>query len=185
MRRRRAVQAICFTTILLAMTLLVPAEALGKWGPFRGQIVNVETGEPIAGAAVLVVWYELVPHPVQTNQKFYDAAEAVTDAEGRFEVPRRPPPFFDFRIRLAGVTYFAPGYVVHSEVVTPANGQPFVDPTVVRMRRLKTRQELREKSRSRPSKVPDDKMPEFIRAINIERQMLGLGVIGPTPERQP
>ncbi|MGH7324143.1 MAG: hypothetical protein ACREJ9_05785 [Candidatus Rokuibacteriota bacterium] len=147
--------------------------------------MDVETGEPIPGAAILVVWYELIPHPVQTNQKFYDALEAVTDAEGRFEVPRRPPPFFDFRIRLAGVTYFAPGYVVHTEVVTPPNGQPFVDPTVVRMRRLKTRQELWEKSRARPSKVPDEKMPGFIKAINAENKTLGLGPIGPPAGKQP
>src|SRR3972149_3119809 len=83
--------------ILVGVALCLAGEMPDKeWGPFRGRIADVETGEPIAGAAVLVVWYEMVPTPVQTNEKFYDAREAVSDADGRFEVPRRSPPFFDF-----------------------------------------------------------------------------------------
>src|SRR5207249_575775 len=80
------------------MALLSGARAQGsrgpfegeKWGPFRGQIVDAETGQPIVGAVVLVVWWEAVFTPIQTNRKFYDAREALTDAEGRFEAPRLP-----------------------------------------------------------------------------------------------
>jgi hypothetical protein len=171
--------------ILLAGFMPPAADAAETWGPFRGRLVDVETGEPIAGAAVLVVWYEMIPSPVQTNQRFYDAREAVTDADGGFEIPRRSPPFFTFRVRLAGVTYFAPGYVAHSEVVTPPGGQRFVDPTVVRMRRLKTREELREKSRSRPSLVPDEKMPGFLKAIEREDTMIYLRPSAPSPAGRP
>lgn len=157
---------------LLIETAAIAAVAPEKWGPFRGRVIDVETGEGIAGAAILVVWYEMVPHPVQTNQKFYDAVEAVTDADGRFDIPRRPVPPSDANIRLAGVTYFAPGYVIHSEAVTPPTGQSFVDPTDVRMRKLRTRQELWEKNRGRPSMVPDSKMPAFLKAIEAEYGML-------------
>jgi len=150
------------------------AHAREKWGPFRGQLVDAETGAPIAGAAVLVVWYEAVPTPVQTNQRFYEALETVTDAAGRFAVPRLTPPFFSFRIFPPQITYFAPGYEPYKKVVTPPDGEPFVAPTVVQMRRLKTRQELWEKSRSRPGDVPLEMMVEFTKAINVERRMLGL-----------
>lgn len=174
MRRTLAVQAMCLAGILLGFISAPPVEALEKWGPFRGQLVDVETGRPIVGAAVLVVWYEAVPTPVQTNQKFYDARETVTDAEGRFEVARLSPPFFSFRIFPPQLSYFAPGYVAQAEVVTPPDGQPFVAPTVVQMRRLKTREELWQKSRGWPAMVPPEKMREFIKAVNMERGLLGL-----------
>lgn len=175
MRQRLILYAMCLVGLMLGLIACAPAQAFEKWGPFRGQIVDMETGQPIAGAAVLVVWWEAVYTPVQTNQKFYDAREAVTDAEGRFEVPRLTPPFFTFRIFPPQVIYFAPGYVAHVEVVTPPDGQPFVAPTVVQMRRLKTREELLKKSRGYPSMIPSEKMPLFLRAIEIEDQMLWPG----------
>lgn len=187
MRRKLPVPTACLIGILLSLAACGLAQALEKWGPFRGQIVDAETSEPIAGAVVLVIWWEAVPTPVQTNQKFYDAKEAVTDAEGRFEVPRLTPPFFTFRIFPPQITYFAPGYAPQAKAVTPPDGQPFVDPTVVKMRRLKTREELWQKSRSRPAGVPLEKMTELTKAINVERRMLGLEPlpIGPEPRRQP
>lgn len=181
----RQAQRLAFVTLVglfLAGVLPLPLHALEKWGPFRGQLVDVETGEPIADAAILVVWWEDVYTPVQVNSKFYEAREAVTDVQGRFEVPRLDPPFFRFRIRPPEIIYFAPGYEGTSRVVTPPDGQPFVAPTVVKMRRLKTREELLSKSRGYPSRIPEDKMLNFLRAINVERRMLGLR---PEGEKKP
>jgi hypothetical protein len=182
---RRLSKLAASAMFALAASTLHPtgADAADTWGPFRGRIVDMDTGAPIPGVAVLVVWWELVPNPVQGQRRFFDARETITDVQGRFEVPRLSAPLFGFRIPSPEVILFAPGYVEASETVTPAppKGQPFLDATEIRMRRLKTRQELREKSRSRPSSVPDDKMPGLIRAINIERSMLELDSIGPTP----
>jgi hypothetical protein len=176
MRRKRTIVALCLAGILFGIDHGSLAEALEKWGPFRGRIVDVETGQPIRGAAVLVIWWEEVYTPVQTNTKFYEAREAVTDADGRFEVPRLTPPFFTFRIREPQVTYFAAGYVAEAEVVTPPDGQPFVAPTIVQMRRLKTPGERRKYILGRlPGGVPHERMPEFIRALNEELSALGLG----------
>lgn len=183
MQRKLILLIVGLTGLLLGF---VPeASALEKWGPFRGQIVDGETGVPIAGAAVLVIWRENVPNPVQGASKFYDAREAVTDGEGRFEVPRLSPPFFSFRIERPNITYFAPGYAPDREVVTPPEGEPFVAPTVVQMQRLKTKDELWRKRRSRPY-IPEEKMVGFIRAINVERKMLGLEPIPiePMPRSQ-
>ena len=185
MRRTPLLRAICLGGLLVGLTACPPAQALDKWGPFRGRIVDVETGQPLAGAAVLVIWWEAVYTPVQTNTKFYDAREAVTDADGRFEIPRLTPPFFTFRIRQPQVTYFAPGYAPHGTVVTPPDGQPFVAPTVVQLRRLKTREELKRKSRGYPSMVPEAKMPNFLRAIDIEDRMLWPGRSQPGKGGQP
>ncbi len=160
--------------LVLGLSWSGGAAAQEKWGPFRGQLVDVETGQPIAGAAVLVIWWKGILNPVQGAEKFYDAREAVSDAQGRFEVPRRRPPFFRLGILPPQLTYFAPGYKPVAEVVTPPDGQPFVAPTVVQMRRLKTRQELLEKSRARPAGVPLEKMTELTKAVNTESRMLGL-----------
>lgn len=169
---------VCLGGLLLAMSLTSSVTALEKWGPFRGQVVDVETGQPIAGAVVLVVWWEAVPTPVQTNQKFYDAREAVTDANGRFEVPRLSPPFFSFRIFDPKISYFAPGYEPVAKVVTPPEGQPFVAPTVVQMRRLKTREERIEFQRGLPPSIPFETMPNLLRVLNDERRSLGLDPFG-------
>ncbi len=174
-----------FMGLLLLGVALDRATAAEKWGPFRARIVDVETGEGIPGVAVLVVWWERVPNPVQGQRRFFAARETVTDAEGRFTTPRLSPPFFGFRILPADIALFAPGYAEQSEHVTLPSGQPFVDPTEIRMRRLRTRDEFDTKSRARPGGVPDDQMPGFLRSINVERAMLGLGPIGPSPERTP
>jgi len=173
-RIRRYRRVALWIGIILA-TIWGLSWGLGKeqWGPFRGQIVDVGTGKPIKGAAVLVVWLKDILTPVHSVTQFYDAREVVTDAEGRFVVPRRIPALFWIFIRKPQVTYFAPGYVAHGEVVTPPDGRPFVDPTIVQMRRLKSREELLKKRRSQPAMVPLNKMTEFTKAINVERKMLG------------
>ncbi len=163
--------------LLVVGGLVSEASALEKWGPFRGQVVDVETGQPIAGAAVLMTWWKIIPNPVQGAEKFYDAREAVSDAAGHFEVARFSPPFFRLGIQPPRFTVFAPGYEHVGTVVTPPEGERFVAPTVVQMRRLKTQKELLEKSRARPAGVPLEKMTELTRAINVERQMLGFDAL--------
>lgn len=172
MRRRWLISVPVPFLVVLAVALL-PGWAAEKWGPFRGQIVDAETGQPIPGAAVLVVWWESVPNPVQMSRRFYDARETVTDATGKFEVPRLSPPFFSFRIMDPQVTYFAPGYEPVAKIVTPPEGQPFVAPTVVQMRRLRTREERVEFQGRLPPPIPFEKMPNLLRLLNEERRQLG------------
>lgn len=146
---------VCSVGLLLSLALPGGAAAVEKWGPFRGQLVDVETGQPIAGAAVLVTWWKGILNPVQGAEKFYDA---------RFGI--LPPKF----------TVFAPGYVHVGTVVTPPDADFFVAPTVVQMRRLKTREERRNYILGRlPGGVPHEKMPGFIRALNQELAALGQG----------
>ncbi len=180
MRGSPVARLVALSLVLFAVVRLGSVVgAVEKWGPFRGQVVDRETGQPIPGAVVLVVWWRAEQTPIQTNQQFYDAKEAVTDAEGRFEIPRLALPFFTFWIFDPNIDWFAPGYEHAKLVVTPPGGEPFVDPTVIQMRRLKTREELLRKSRGYPSMVPRDKMPLFLRAIEIEDQMIWPGSRSP------
>jgi hypothetical protein len=175
MNTRRRYVAFAFTTLLVA-GLAIPGNASEKWGPFRGQLVDEATGKGIAGAAIIAVWWKNEPNPIQMNRSFFDAIEAVTDAEGRFEILRYPnPPFFDFQIHPAEVIYFAPGYLPVREEVTPP-GQLFVSPTVVLLRRYDL-QDPKDRRladiRGRPGGVPLSKLTQFTRAVNVERVMRG------------
>ena len=182
--RRRSGMAWAGLMLVLLLGAEAPATAEEKWGPFRGTVVDAETGRPIPGAVVLIVWLKLVYALVQTNTEFYDAREAVTGPDGTFEIPRLTPPFFTFRIIRYGPQVFAPGYAEHRWVVTPSTGEALVDPTVVEMRRLNTREErLNALSRSSPlTDVPLDKMCLYIKAQNREAQNLGLGVLPECPK---
>jgi len=90
-------------------------------------------------------------------------------------VPRLGPPWA-LSVQPPRFHLFAPGYERERDIVTPPDGERFVVPTVVSMRPLKTKEERRRHIGGRlPAGVPDEKMPEFIRAIDKERSSLGLG----------
>lgn len=172
--RRPGLRLTLAVIALLVVAFATPGNASEKWGPFRGQLVDQATGKGIAGAAAIAIWWKNEPNPVQMNRSFFDAIEAVTDADGRFEIPRYPkPPFFDFQIFLPEITYFAPGYLAVRKDVTPPDGQPFVVPTVVSMERIDPHKAPLRRADARPGGVPLEKMKEFTRAVNVERQMRG------------
>jgi hypothetical protein len=79
---------------------------------------------------------------------------------------------------------FAPGYAVQGQVVTPPTGEPFVAPTVIEMRKLKTREErLEALRRADGTSVPENKRCHLTKAVNRERKALGLE--GQYPECTP
>lgn len=170
---RRQISVILLSGLVL-LAVVAESHAREKWGPFRGQVVDLETGQPIAGAVALAVWWRIIPTPVHGTEEFYDAREAVTGPDGRFEISRLSAPPWTLGVQPAQITVFAPGYAWQATLVTPPGGEEFVAPTVVQMRRLKTREELLKKSRGYPSGIPEEKMREFLKAINVERAMLGL-----------
>ena len=124
------------------------------------------------GATVLGIWPEVHGFPF-TKTRVYEAHESVTDAEGRFEILRLKVPFWKLGVQPGGVGICIPGYVLDRVVVTPPDGQRYITPTVIQMRRLKTRRERLKNLHRRPD-VPFDKMPNCLRAVNEERRRLGL-----------
>ena len=87
-----------------------------KWGPFEGRVVDAESGDAIAGAAVIVHWMKAMSifNPaifVEGHDEFDDARWAVADKDGHFVVPRRDAPWFRFGTTKAYLTCVAPGYL--------------------------------------------------------------------------
>ena len=150
--------AVGLVVVGLLVTIGGWLRAQDQWGPFRGQVVDAETGAPIANANVMVSWgFRRFGELLVRN---FDARETVTDAQGRFELPRLWR-LWTLSVMEPGIGYFAPGYVATARAVTPSDGVPYVDPTVVKMRPLKTRDE-----RCRHPGIPlHDKAPLFKAAV--------------------
>jgi hypothetical protein len=137
-----------------------------QWGPFRGRMVDAETGAALAGAHFMVSWERDLPNPVHWTQSFYDAQEAVTDADGWFEIPRQRR-FFTLLVSEPRFRAFAPGYFAEAEEVISPEGQLYVDDTVLRMRRLQTRAEQCEREPlGIGGRLPKDEVPRFSAAID-------------------
>lgn len=57
-------------------------------GPYHGQVIDANTGEPIEGAAVAGIWeLEYFILFIYSNTHFANAKETVTDADGKFKLP--------------------------------------------------------------------------------------------------
>jgi hypothetical protein len=174
---------VLLAALLLLLLLPGPAPAEEKWGPFRGRVVDGETGQGIAEAVILAIWLEKWSSPIEIRTRFFDAKEALTRPDGTFEIPRLTPPFFRFRIMEPEFRVFAPGYAELRWVITPSTGEPFVSPTVIEMQRLKTREErLRVFDRASQPSVPPEKRCLLTHALNLEARNLGFS---PLPECPP
>lgn len=162
--------------LFLSVLFTTPVAALEKWGPFQGQIVDGETGEPIPGAVVMAIWREIAPNPVQTTQNFYDVREAVADANGQFVVPRLQPALLGFRITPPQFHWIAPGFGAPRILVTPPDAEPFVAPTIVKMHSLKAlpkHEQLRSPGGSLLL-IPEERIRVINLTINRKRSELGL-----------
>lgn len=160
--------AVALGALFLLLTFGGWLQGQEQWGPFRGQIVDAETGAPIPNASVMVTWYAYVPNFADTVSRFYDARETVTDAEGRFEIPRLWR-LWTINVREPGLGFFAPGYVIERVDVVPSDGERFIDSTVIRMRPLTTSEQ---RCREQPRGVLHDRAPRYREAVNRYRQSL-------------
>ncbi len=80
------------------------------FGPYRGKVVDLETGAPIEGAAVLIVFFTETFFSVTS---YADAVETVTDEKGEFRIWWRLATTFHplNKWKPDGyVTIFKPGY---------------------------------------------------------------------------
>lgn len=120
---------ICIALSGVLLVAIVGANIFGAgWifyhdGPYRGKVVDADTGQPIEGAAVLGEWHlETYASPGGPVGVYCDVQETLTDKNGEFVVPTAwclsPWPFTKMG-RPAGFVIFKPGYEVF-------NNAPFV-----------------------------------------------------------
>jgi hypothetical protein len=141
----------------------------GADGPYKGKIVDAETGEPIAGAAVLAVWRKQAPGIGHPREGIFDAKEAVTDENGDFFIPGTSGLAVGWRIQEPIFAIFKPGY----EALVGSWRDEWAE---ARLLRLKTRDErLRNLSTIFivSGQVPERKYPHLKKLKAEERMSLG------------
>jgi hypothetical protein len=159
--------SFCVVALILTAACRMGQE---QWGPFRGQVVDFDTGDPIAGAHVMVMWLR-EPPALHLTQTFYDARETTTGADGRFEIPYERRWMTAF-VTEPAVSVFVPGYVMEGAAVVTGNGRPYVDPTFIGLRALQT---LDQKCKYRPMEpaVTTSSVPRFMSAVQQYNLALG------------
>lgn len=167
---------------LIVFTIFTGCAMVHTYGSYYGKVVDIETKEPLEGAAVLAV-YNTQQYGVAGPVTYYvDAQETVTDKKGEFKIPSntvftfRPlssfEPFPTFRI-------FKPEYGCfpeHKDVkkFKPWWSLPVDEYVTIELPRLKTREERVENQRCEPISISKDKYRRFLEIINYERIDLGL-----------
>jgi hypothetical protein len=188
------VRVLLLACLLAAVGLGIGSGAARAAGPWRGQVVDAENGQPIEGVVVVAVWERLSPGVVHQARAFHDVDEVVTDAEGRFVLPERelspPNPF----VTIDGpqLTMFKGGYGLWRFKGSRTSAWP--QDTTERMRRwdqamaefgrggavfeipqLKSKEErLKALPMSPNALLPRSRIPKLNEAVGRERAFLGL-----------
>lgn len=175
--------------ISLVILLITGCTITNKYDPYYGKVIDVETKQPIEGAAVLVVYKTEQYGLAGPVSQFADAQETLTDKNGEFKIPAIR--INKLRIisgweRFPEVRIFKPGYgcyPTHKDVkpVFEYGSLPANYYVTIELPRLKTREERLENYGCYPSElVPESKYKNLFRLIQQERIELGL-----EPRREP
>jgi hypothetical protein len=162
--------ALCVVALMLTAACRTGQE---QWGPFRGQVVDFDHGDPIAGAYVMALWMR-EPPSLHYQQSVYDARETVTDAEGRFEIPYKRR-WITAWVNPPRIDVFVPGYVAEGAAVVTGEGRPYVDPTFIGLRQLRTRDEECKFEPLGVTPAAESRIPNFAAAQNAYKARLQCG----------
>lgn len=149
-------------------------------GPYRGRVIDTETKQPLAGAAVVAVWLWQGPGLGHPREGLHDVLEVLTDTDGEFTIPRKTHFSLSGEV---GEPYFSiyypsygpfPGFQV--QPTGAALNSAFREHTVVELPRMRTRDERLKVLgwAGPPVTVPQEKTPNLRRLLDQERRALGL-----------
>jgi hypothetical protein len=148
---------------------------------YQGKVIDLETKEPLEGAAVLIEFNTQEYGPAGSVSHYVDAKESLTDKNGEFRVPSftttalRTLQTFDAH---GWVTIFKPGYgcFPNHKGVKPEKLRNGILPTneyvTIKLPKLRTREE-RLNLPSVNFDIPFEKQQKFIKLINQELESLG------------
>ena len=186
-----ASRKLLILAVFLSLLVTGHADAAGPW---KGQIVERETGQPIAGAVVLAIWTVRSWGEIHPEDEFHSAFEAISDADGRFVIPEhtavatkpltaiRGPQIVIFKAGFGawafrGGPYYpvAEDSFVREERIKQAWEDFAKDGAGFELRRLDDRQKrLSWNSAVRPGHVPDGQMLRLLNALDAELITLGV-----------
>jgi hypothetical protein len=182
--RQKTLQRFIFVSIT---ALLFSACTIShEYGPYKGKVVDKETGEPIRGAVVFMRFFtDFQLSPGGPVSKFVDAVEVLTDKNGEFEISRRKlqaTRFLHGWDKYAPVIIFKPGYGAFPG--HPGTGPHFGmagsipegEHVTIKLPKLKTREERKKNLGNlwAGSSVPKEKHQILDKYKTIERSEIGL-----------
>jgi hypothetical protein len=153
---------------------------------YQGRVVDEETGQPLAGAVVTVVWYRSAIIAMEGGRDFQSAQETLADSNGKFSLIVSPGvdwnPFSYIR-KDPEIVIYQPGYEPTWAGWRVRNG--FADDkfpealkkgATIKLPKLKTTEEQK-KFAGLPLEVspgaPRESIPHLLRVVNIQRKMVG------------
>jgi len=155
---------------------------------YHGQVIDAETGEPLVGATVTVIWYKTAAVYIDRTRHFQSAQETVTDSQGNFSLLVSPgidwnP--FTVIIKEPDIVIYQPGYepvwagwrVRMGFKSQTEFAAALTKGMVVRLSKLKTEQDNRkflDGSLLALGFTPPGALPKLIAAFNAQRKLLGL-----------
>ena len=155
---------------------------------YHGTVVDEETGKPLEGASVTVIWHRTPLVQLERSLYFQSAQETVTDAEGKFSLEVAPG--IDWSplttvIKEHDIIIFKPEYLPFDKGHMPKEFwaynnlvAAFKKGVAIKLRKLKTPEEMRKfaslSSFSGLVRVPNKEIPNLIRNVNNLSQLLGL-----------
>jgi hypothetical protein len=174
---------IIFLTIFFSI-ISTGCAVVHHYDGYQGKVIDVETKEPLEGAAVLVEFNTQQYGPAGSVSHYVDAQETVTDKNGEFKIPSftastfRPLQTFE---SYGWFTIFKPGYgcfprhkgskpeKLRKNGILPTN-----EYVTIELPKLTTREERIESTRCfYYSEIPSNKCKYLIDLINQERSHLG------------
>jgi hypothetical protein len=154
---------------------------------YHGKVIDEETGEPLAGASVTVIWYKTPIVQFEGSLYFQSAQETLTDAEGKFSLEAAPGvdwnPFTTIVKKPRLVIYqprywpFHPGRMPKEYWDDAYLAEAFKNGVTIKMARVKTEAEMRDiasLSAIGASNVPYDQIPNLLQNVNSQIKFAGI-----------
>lgn len=171
-------------TIALVLTFAVAAALLTAAAPaasaFQGAVVDGNTGEPLEGAVVVVVWRRYSAIAVDHRSVVHKAIERLTDSRGEFSADDSTL-LLPMQFRSRDVMVFKPGYRTLANETRDRRAPLFAE-RVIKLTKIRTLWEARQRSNTTqficPSSipphdfcVPEAWLPNLIRILRVENRI--------------
>lgn len=178
------------------LALAASAPAAHADGPWRAQVVDPDTRQPLPDVVVLAIWSTRSAGLFSRESGVHDVFETVTDTEGRFVMPARSTVTVNPFVSIEGprVLMFKSGYgnwyheglgdqwslsIGERARRAEAAKQRFEgEGAVIELRKLKTREERRQFLPGIPMWVEKSRVPRYLEALDREAEALGLQPLG-------
>jgi len=153
---------------------------------YQGQVIDEETGQPLAGAVLTVVWFRSPILGFEGTRDFLSAQETIADSDGKFSLIVSPgidwSPFSYVR-KEPQIVIYKPGYeptwagwMDRNKFKGPTEfAEALKKGATIKLPKLKTKEELRNfVGVLTHITVPYESIPNLISAVNVQRTMVGL-----------